>query len=98
MYVIFNLKYFAFYYILIFLFSYHKKHDFKDSDATSFFYKCSQSLALKKRPRKHENSAVHRDRPAMKRFECNGMLRITVNSTTTIAKIAVSHEFAHSPS
>ena len=50
----------------------------------------------KKKPRKHENSAVHRDRPGMKRFECNGILRITVDSTSTVAKITVSHEFAHS--
>jgi hypothetical protein len=59
----------------------------------SFFYKCSQSLALKKKPRKCENSAIQRDRPAMERFECNGILRITI--CPTIAKITISHRFAH---
>lgn len=77
--------------------SYCKKYEIKNSDATTFWYKCSQSTALKSKPRKNENPAKQRDRQSMDRFNCSGLLRITVYPKSAIVKIYALHQFAHAP-
>ena len=52
-----------------------------------------------KKPRKHADPDHQRDTPSRERFECNGMLKITIDITESIFQVHIIHERLHpSPS
>ena len=59
------------------------------------WYYCSQNCTLTKRPRKHENQDKQRDREYIEWYDCNGILKISLNMETQIAKINLQHNLLH---
>ena len=76
-----------------FVYSYQKAYQSKDS--LTMWYYCSQNCTLAKRPRKHENQDKQRDREYIERYDCNGVLKISLNVETQIAKINLQHNLLH---
>lgn len=56
---------------------------------------CSQQNALAKKPRKHADSSKHRDTPSMERFDCNGVIKVSINRSTMMAEVHLQHDFLH---
>ncbi len=67
----------------------------KASDVSIFWYKCSQCQSLAKRPRKHETIEKQRDRIPIERFNCNGLIKITLNMEIKTALVHLQHFIIH---
>jgi hypothetical protein len=50
---------------------------------------------LAKRSRKHEDLDKQRDREYMKRFNCNGLITISINMNTSFVNIHFKHDILH---
>jgi hypothetical protein len=62
---------------------------------TTYWYMCSQQNSLAKKPRKHIDSSKHRDMPSMERFDCNGVIKVSINQSTMMAEVDLQHEQLH---
>ena len=67
----------------------------KASDVLIFWYKCSQCQSLAKRPRKHESIENQRDRIPIERFNCNGLIKITLNMEIKTASVHLQHSIIY---
>jgi hypothetical protein len=56
---------------------------------------CSQQNALAKKPRKNADSPKHRDKPSMERFDCSGVIKVSINQSTMMAEVHLQHDFLH---
>ncbi|GBC07403.1 hypothetical protein RclHR1_07440008 [Rhizophagus clarus] len=75
---------------------YKNEHISKKNNAIyTIWYNCSQSNSLAKRPQKHEDLEKHRDREYMNRFNCEGLVKILINTSTCIAKVHLKHNILH---
>jgi hypothetical protein len=68
---------------------------YKSKESTTYWYYCSQRNILSKKPRKNPDLLRQRDVPSMKRFECDGILKISINKTTQVAKVSLYHKDLH---
>ena len=60
--------------------------------ATTYWYHCSQRKSLAGKHRKHQDVSKHRNTKCMARFDCNGIIKITINEANNMAK---QHDFLH---
>jgi hypothetical protein len=58
---------------------------------------CSQRDVLAEKPKKHEDSAKHRDTPSMQRFTCNGVIKVSINESTNMAEVFLHHDLHAKP-
>src|ERR1051325_10262387 len=83
-------------YLINFCFRYKNEHISKKIGTVhTIWYNCSQFCTLAKRARKHENQENHRDRESMDRFNCDGLVKISINIDTCIAKVHLKHNILH---
>ncbi|CAB4494059.1 unnamed protein product [Rhizophagus irregularis] len=68
----------------------------KKSDGIyTYWYYCSQCQQLAKKPRKNEDLNKQRDREYIKRFDCNGLITISINMNTFLVTIHLKHDILH---
>ena len=70
---------------------------YEGKSATTYHYFCSQrtNLFQQTRFRKNQDVSKHRDTKSMERYDCNGMIRISINHTTLMATIYIRHHLLH---
>jgi hypothetical protein len=73
----------------LFKFTYHD-HELLSSNKHRFRYSCAQMIQSKK-PRKHADPSKHRDTLGMPRFDCAGLLKMTIDTT----KMEIIFELNH---
>lgn len=49
----------------------------------TYWYFWSQSKILTAKPRKYDNPPKHRDTPSVERFNCDGVIKITIKKTNS---------------
>ena len=54
-------------------------------------------MNLKKKSRKHANPDRQYDIPSKERFDCNGMLKITIEIAASIFQVYITHKYLHPP-
>ncbi|CAG8845821.1 32629_t:CDS:2, partial [Gigaspora margarita] len=59
-------------------------------------YKWRTNLFQQTRCRKNQDISKHRDTKSIERYDCNGMIRISINCTTLMATIYIRHGLLHS--
>ncbi|CAB4424116.1 unnamed protein product [Rhizophagus irregularis] len=69
---------------------YHHMYE-KKSKSITYYYHCSQWENLGKKARKHSDSQKHRDRQPMKRYACNGCIKITIYEDLALSNIEINH-------
>ncbi|CAG8751960.1 2910_t:CDS:2, partial [Gigaspora margarita] len=67
----------------------------KNNNKYTYWYNCSQSCNLAKRPRKHEEFNKQRDREYIDRFACNGVLKILLDMEKNVAMVDLQHNLLH---
>ncbi|CAG8742449.1 12731_t:CDS:2, partial [Cetraspora pellucida] len=67
----------------------------KNQNKYSYYYNCSQSCTLAKRPRKHDDSNKQRDREYIDQFTCNGILKILLDMEINVATVDLQHNLLH---
>ena len=82
--------------MISYLCSYNKDYHSKKNDRTyTCWYKCSQNISLKKRPRKNENEVKQRDKIPIDRFDCDSIIKITINTNNQQAALDYAHSILH---
>ncbi len=76
--------------IKLLFYSYQKIYTSKkNNNYFTIWYCCLQNHTLTKRPRKNENKDKQRNRESINRFNCNGILKISINMKTYLAIISL---------
>jgi len=73
--------------------SYHQSY--AGRYATTYWYYCSQSKGLAGKCRKHEDTSKHRNTASMNRFDCNGIIKITIDEANNTATLSMQHDLLH---
>ena len=50
---------------------------------------------MARKSKKHQDNSKHRDVSVMKRFNCNGVIKIAVNKSSNMVNLSVNHDFLH---
>ncbi|CAG8804622.1 37040_t:CDS:1 [Gigaspora margarita] len=74
--------------------SYNRQYN--GNKLTTYWYMCSQRDILQKKPHKNPDKSKQRDITSMERFECGGILKISIDKTKYLAKVTLHHKELHS--
>ncbi|RGB39365.1 hypothetical protein C1646_803616, partial [Rhizophagus diaphanus] len=61
----------------------------------TYWYFCSQRDILASKPRKNSDPLKQRDTPSMKRFTCDGTIKISIDKNMKISEIELRHKDLH---
>ena len=62
---------------------------------TTYWYFCSQRHDLAEKPKKHQDASKHRNAKPMKRFRCNGIIKVSVDNQNNMVSLTVEHDLLH---
>ncbi|CAB4414215.1 unnamed protein product [Rhizophagus irregularis] len=74
--------------------TYSRYYQHKNSTA-SFWYTCAQRCSTLRPPRKHPDINKQRDVTAKERFNCNGTIKLLINTYAYRADIHITHDDLH---
>jgi hypothetical protein len=77
----------------LYLNSYQRQYVGKNT--TIYWYYCSQRDNLTKKSRKHLEPLKQRDVSSKERYNCEGIIKISINKCAQIAEITLYHEDLH---
>ena len=77
------------------MFSFYVQYQSQSEDVSTFMFHCSQSQYLHQNPRKTSEVEKQRDRTTMTRFECNGQLKLKIDSNSKTVILELNHDILH---
>ncbi|KAF8912407.1 hypothetical protein CPB85DRAFT_1561485 [Mucidula mucida] len=78
-------------------FTYHSRHDHKNTNVTRFSYNCAQLCTRQHAPKKHAPTGKHHDKDRMDSFECHGWVTMWVCAGSQILFVRFNHALNHVP-
>ncbi|GES87831.1 ATP-dependent DNA helicase Pif1 [Rhizophagus clarus] len=76
-------------------FNWNYQRHYEGKDITTYWYYCSQRDDLAKKPRKNPESAKQQDVSSKERYNCEGIIKISIDEYTQIAEITLLHKDLH---
>jgi len=76
-------------------YSWNYNHLYTSKDNFTYWYFCSQRDIQASKSRKHSDPSKQRDTSSMERFDCGGVIKISINKTTLLSEVELLHKDLH---